>query len=204
VLSATKMSQLFDCTVRQLELLAKKGVVVRVAPGEYDADASTTAYIRHLREQAASRAGQDATVDSVTANIQWKQASTELLQVRLAKEAGELLPVEDVREVWGRVVRGIRQFVMSLPGKIAFEVPTLTVHDRGVIERICRDGLEDASLGRGFAISTSPDMYPIAKLTASTLACCARCGNACNGAAGSGYGLAAGDGLPRLCGLPCF
>jgi phage terminase Nu1 subunit (DNA packaging protein) len=158
VLSATKMSQLFDCTARQLELLAKKGVVVRVAPGEYDSDASTTNYIRQLREQAAGRVGQDPAVDGVQANVEWKQASTELIRLRIRKEAGELLPVEDVREVWGRVVRGIRQFVMSLPGKIAFEVPTLTVHDRGVIERICRDELEDASLGRGFAISTSPDM----------------------------------------------
>jgi phage terminase Nu1 subunit (DNA packaging protein) len=93
----------------------------------------------------------------VAANVEWKQASTELIRLRIRKETGELLPVDDVRDVWGRVVRGIRQFVMSLPGKIAFEVPTLTNHDRGVIERICRDALEDASLGRGFDIAADTD-----------------------------------------------
>jgi hypothetical protein len=36
------------------------------------------------------------------------------------------------------------QFVMALPGKIAFEV-ALTPADRATVERICRDDLTDAS-----------------------------------------------------------
>jgi phage terminase Nu1 subunit (DNA packaging protein) len=152
VVSATELARLFDCTVRQLELLVKKGTAVRLAHGQYDADASTINYIRQLRGQAAGRVGQDPAIDGVAANVEWKQASTELIRLRIRKESGELLPVDDVRDMWGRVVRGIRQFVMSLPGKIAFEVPTLTNHDRSVIERICRDGLEDAAMGRGFKL----------------------------------------------------
>jgi hypothetical protein len=36
-------------------------------------------------------------------------------------------------------------------------VPTLTVHDRGVVERICRDILEDMAMGRGFGVAAERD-----------------------------------------------
>jgi hypothetical protein len=56
----------------------------------------------------------------------------------------------DMVDTWGVLMRGVRQFVMALPGKIAFELSVLTPADRSTIERICRDDLEDAALGRGF------------------------------------------------------
>lgn len=152
--SSADLAQLYDCTVRQIELLAAKGIVVRIGRGRYNAAASTRNYVRHLREQAASRAGQDPNFDPAAANVKWKETNTRLVQLRLEREAGNLVAIEDVRDAWGRIVRGIRQFVLALPGKIAFEVPTLTAHDRGVVERICHDGLEDAALGRGFDVTS--------------------------------------------------
>jgi len=41
--------------------------------------------------------------------------------------------------------RQVRQFVLGLPGQMAFELPSLTPHDRKTIERICRDGLDDVA-----------------------------------------------------------
>jgi len=136
---------LFDCTPRTIQKLASRGIVVRVANGVFEEKTSMRNYVRHLREQAAGRVGQDPAADGVAANVEWKQASTELVRLKLAKEAGQVVAIEEVREIWGRIVRGVRQFVLALPGKIAFEVPTLNSQDRLVIERICRDGLEDAS-----------------------------------------------------------
>lgn len=147
------LAQLFDCTQRQVELLAKKGIVVRLGHGRYNAAASTRNYIRHLREQASGRLGRDPKVDGVAANVKWKETNTQLLHLRLRKEAGELVAVADVRETWGRIIRGIRQFVLALPGKIAFDRPMLTARDRAEIEQICRDGLEDAAMGRGFDVT---------------------------------------------------
>jgi phage terminase Nu1 subunit (DNA packaging protein) len=145
---------LFDCSARTIQKLAQRGIVVRAdAPGQFDEKHSTRNYVRHLREQAAGRVGQDAMSDGVAANVRWKDASTELVRLRLQKEAGQVVDVEEVRDMWGRIVRGIRQLVLALPGKIAFEVPTLNAHDRAVIDRICRDGLEDASLERGFKLT---------------------------------------------------
>ncbi|MGP0087517.1 MAG: hypothetical protein ACLP0B_28450 [Steroidobacteraceae bacterium] len=155
---------LFDCSARQIQKLATRGIVVRVANGQFDEKTSTRNYIRHLREQAAGRVGQDPATDGVAANVRWKEASTELVRLRLQKEAGLVVDIEDVRVIWSRIARGLRQFVLALPGKIAFEVPTLNNHDRVVMERICRDGLEDASLGRDFNMTNPADEHDCAAL----------------------------------------
>jgi phage terminase Nu1 subunit (DNA packaging protein) len=152
-----ELAELFGCSTRQIEALAQKGIIVRLSRGRYDRDASTTAYIRHLREQAASRAGQDPTIDSVTANVLWKQASTELLQVRLAKEAGELVDVEDVKALWDSIMTAVRGQVLGIPGAFAFEEPSLTPYARQTLERICRERLTDAAMDRGYNVASVND-----------------------------------------------
>jgi phage terminase Nu1 subunit (DNA packaging protein) len=144
------ISWLLDCTPRTIQKLAAKGIIVRLGSGRFDEKTSIRNAIRYYREQSAGRTGQDGTTDSVAAGVELKQVNTQLIRLRLQKEAGELVTVDEVRETWGRIMRGIRQFVLALPGKIAFEVPTLSTFNRGVIERICRDELEDAARGRGF------------------------------------------------------
>jgi phage terminase Nu1 subunit (DNA packaging protein) len=151
------LAALFDCDVRQIELLAKKGIVVRVSRGRYNAGTSTKNYIRHLREQAAGRVGKEDGVDGVAANVGYKQASTELLRLRIQREGGELVHVQDVRQGWERIVRAVRSFVLSIPGAVAFEVPTLSDHDKKAVERICRQGLEDVSLERGYSVNSGSE-----------------------------------------------
>jgi len=165
---SSDLAQLFDCTSRQVELLAQRGIVIRVGRGRYNAPLSTRNYIRHLREQAAARVGHDPEKDGVAANVKYKDASTRLLELRIDKEAGALLLAEDVRTAWGAIIRQVRQFVLGLPGQMAFELPSLTPHDRKTIERICRDGLDDVAMARGWrwlraerAISPSPGAGPI-------------------------------------------
>jgi phage terminase Nu1 subunit (DNA packaging protein) len=151
------LAWLYDCSVRQIEILATKGIAVRVGRGRFNVTLTTRNYVRHLREQAAGRVGQDPTQDGVAASIELKQANAQLIQLRLRRESGDLVAADQVRDAWGRVMRGIRQFVLALPGKIVAVVPTLSLHDRNVIEQICRDGLEDASMERGFdALSDVP------------------------------------------------
>jgi phage terminase Nu1 subunit (DNA packaging protein) len=150
------LAWLYDCSVRQINILATKGIAVRAGRGRYNVTLTTRNYVRHLREQAAARVGQDPTQDGVAASIELKQANAQLIQLRLRRETGELVAAHDVRDAWARVMRGIRQFVLALPGKIVAVVPTLSLNDRSVIEQICRDGLEDASMQRGF--DASPDV----------------------------------------------
>jgi terminase small subunit / prophage DNA-packing protein len=142
------LAALFKLDERTIRKLAEARIMVRVGRGRYNAAASTSNYVVHLRELAAGRGSPDV----AAANSELKNVQTKLLQLRLEKERGELIPVSNAREVWSAIVRGTRQAVLGLPGKIAFEVPTLSIHDRGTIERLVRDTLEDMAMGRGFEL----------------------------------------------------
>jgi phage terminase Nu1 subunit (DNA packaging protein) len=143
------LAHLFGCSTRQIRTFAQRGIVVRTAPGRFDAARSTTNYIRHLREQAARHVGTDPAVDGVAANVQWKHASTALLEARYKREAAKFVDAAEARECCGRIARGVRGFVLGLPVKFAAAVP-MTETDVRAIERICRDALEDAGLERGY------------------------------------------------------
>jgi hypothetical protein len=88
-----------------------------------------------------------ALVDSLTRK---EAANAELAELRLARERGEWISRAEIWEMWSQIMVAVRQMVLALPNKIAFEIPTLTPNDRATIERICRDDLEDASMARGF------------------------------------------------------
>jgi phage terminase Nu1 subunit (DNA packaging protein) len=158
--SAEDLAWLYACSTRHIEQLAERSIAVRLKRGRYDDKQTTRNYVRHLREQAASRAGQEPGVDGVAASVALKTVNTELAQLRLRREMGEVLAISDIRDTWSAIVRALRQFVLALPGKIAFEVPTLNSADRKAIDRICRDGLQDASLARGFGGSNEPAEEP--------------------------------------------
>jgi phage terminase Nu1 subunit (DNA packaging protein) len=151
-----QMAQLWACDVKQVERLSRRGIAVRLARGRYDMATSTKNYIMHLREQAAGRTGISG-ADAVAANVDFKRSQTKLNDQKFRKEANALIAVEEVRSTWAAIMRTVRQFVLTLPNQIAFEVPTLTVHDRKAIARICNEGLEDAAMARGFQITPADE-----------------------------------------------
>lgn len=142
-----RLAALFDCTVRQIELWANEGLVVRVGRGRYDEDQSTTNLIRHLRQQAAGRAGVDPNTDVASANKAKSEEAAALTRTKRMQLEGTLVAVDAVREQWSRILRNVRQAIMAMPGAIAFEVPSLTPHDLKAIKRIAVDTLTDLSLG---------------------------------------------------------
>jgi phage terminase Nu1 subunit (DNA packaging protein) len=151
---AAELAFRFDCSPRMIRKLAEKGIVTRLGRGRYNADASTTRYIRQLRQMAEQRVGRDPAVDGVAANVALKEAQTKLLETRLKKEASQLVDAAEAREAWGRIERGLRAFVMGLPGNFAAAVP-LTEHDRARVEKLVADGLEDCALERGYDLTGS-------------------------------------------------
>jgi phage terminase Nu1 subunit (DNA packaging protein) len=77
-------------------------------------------------------------------------AQASLAEIKLAEASGKLIEVDKVRAAWAGIMRGVRQFVLGIPGAAAFEIPVLTATDRGILERICADGLTDCAMERGF------------------------------------------------------
>jgi hypothetical protein len=122
----------FSCTGEEFDWLIAAGIVVQVAPASFAFDDSVRNYVRHLRMRATERGPSGSNL-------------------------GELVAVADVRARWEPIIRSVRQMILGLPSAMAFEIPTLTPADRAVLEKICRDALEEAANGVGFEIPDPPD-----------------------------------------------
>ena len=134
----------FGSSVRHVELLARRGIAVRLGRGRYDLAKSTTNYVIHLRERAQERN------EGVTASAKLKLVAAELAQARLDREAAELVSIADVRATWAEIVERLRRMIVDdFPASFSRAIPNIEPHDRALIERICRDGFDDCHLGRG-------------------------------------------------------
>lgn len=158
--TAAQLADLYSCSPRQVQLYAKDGIVVRQGRGRFDAAASTRNLVRHLRDQAAGRAGLDPDSDTAAAKAERDREQAQFTRTRRLSLEGRLIEVDEVRRVWNAVTVGTRQMVLGIPGRIAAIVPTLSPHDRKQIDTVCRDALKDAALGRGFEFDASaqPEM----------------------------------------------
>ena len=146
--SAAELAWLLGCTDRAIRGYLTRGLAIRAGKrGRYALGESVRRIHRHVAETAAGRSG--SALADARAKLATLQAAGQ--ELRNAAIRGEVLPKADVIDTWRSILRGVRQFVMALPGKIAFEV-ALPPADRATVERICRDDLTDASLGRGFDV----------------------------------------------------
>lgn len=151
----TLMHALGDCSHMQLVYYERKGLIVRLGRGRYAILASCSNVIKHLREQAAGRAGKDG-MDAVTEGARLKAAQRELTEHRLALLRGETVRVPDVAALWQEILTEIRQLALSWPGKVAFSLPTLLPRDIEEMKRIVKADLDDiASLK-----TTKPPLPP--------------------------------------------
>jgi excisionase family DNA binding protein len=84
-----------------------------------------------------------------------ENALARLRQIEANTAEGKLIRVDDFKALWSSLIISNRNMYLGTPGQIYFEIPTLSPHDRSVIERIVRDNLQDASLGRGYFLGGS-------------------------------------------------
>jgi phage terminase Nu1 subunit (DNA packaging protein) len=144
--TSTELAWLLGLTDRAIRLYRSKGLAVRAKRGRYLLGPSVRRIHHHVAESAAGRSG--SALADARAKLATLQAAGQ--ELRNASLRGEVVARGDVVDTWTVLLRGVRQLMLAWPGKAAFEIPTLTVADRAVLERIARDDLEDAALGRGF------------------------------------------------------
>ena len=129
--------------VRTVTDLARRGIVVRVAPGAYDGPASVRAYCAHLRETAARRGG-TSDGSSLTAErlrLVREQADREAL--RNAALRRELLPAAEVEATWAATLTGLRARLLALPSRAQQRLGHLTAHDVAALDREVRGALTE-------------------------------------------------------------
>jgi phage terminase Nu1 subunit (DNA packaging protein) len=144
--TAAELSWLLGVTERAVRKYASRGLAVRAKRGRYLLGQSVRRIHHAVAEAAAGRSGSELT--DARAKLATLQAEGQAL--RNATLRGEAILRADAVDTWRVLLRGVRQLMLAWPGKAAFELPVLGPAERAVLERIARDDLEDAALGRGF------------------------------------------------------
>jgi terminase small subunit / prophage DNA-packing protein len=162
LITGTELARRLDLSARRLRELAQKKIAVRASLGRYDAEKSTINYIRHLREQAAGRAGIDAATDLASVNVRLKEANIRLANLRFKKESGMLIEKDIVLATWAPIMHTIVQRSLAYPAKFMFEIPSISATDRSRMEQIIRDDLEDMRLGHGFDFGSAASATELA------------------------------------------
>lgn len=128
-ISNTELAKIFGVTKRRLEQLAANGTIVRAARGTYDYDASVTGYTQFLRDSANQVKVNNASPEQVA----FKTERTKILaidrrakEMRVAREAGELLGREDVVDTWASNITMCKNRMREIPKKAVSRIPGFT------------------------------------------------------------------------------
>ena len=142
--SAKTLAVLLDRDERVVRRLAAEGIIVRAGRNQYLLAPSVRNYVRHLREVAAGRQGNE--LNAVDENARLKMAQRRNYDLKNSILEGSAIPYEAIAPAWARVVRAIRSAMLAVPGKARFRLQHLTPRDAEVIGEIIRDQLEAAAL----------------------------------------------------------
>jgi phage terminase Nu1 subunit (DNA packaging protein) len=141
---AKTLAVLLDMNDRVVRRLAAEGIIVRAGRNQYLLAPSVRNYVRHLREVAAGRQGNE--LNAVDENARLKIAQRRNYDLKNAILERNSVPYEAIAPAWLRVVRAIRSAMLAIPGEARFRLQHLTPRDAEVIGEIIRDQLEAAAL----------------------------------------------------------
>jgi phage terminase Nu1 subunit (DNA packaging protein) len=144
-ITGQSLAGLLDLDMESIRKLSNAGIVVGSGVrGRYLLAPSVRNYVRHLREIAAGRQGNE--LNAVDENARLKIAQRENYELKNSVIRGSSIPYEAIAPAWARVVRAIRSAMLAIPGEARFRLQHLTPRDAEIIGEIIRDQLEAAAL----------------------------------------------------------
>ena len=139
--STSKLSKTLGITTRWVRDLAEAGVLRRVQRGTFDLAESTCAYVAYLKRQNKNG-------DSSDGRDRLVQARANLLELRLAKERGEVLPLSLYRSELFRILNSVRERILRISGQVSAELVGLDAGQiQDALDRVIREALTDLARG---------------------------------------------------------
>ncbi|HUU24091.1 MAG TPA: hypothetical protein VMW68_00785 [Methyloceanibacter sp.] len=109
------LAKLLDTTPKTVADLAKREIITSAGKrGHWQLEPSITAYVRHLREAAAARGGEDA----VAARARLGQAQASLAETKAGIMRGELVEADAVEAFWRTKLKAFRNRILAVPGRV--------------------------------------------------------------------------------------
>ncbi len=126
--SAAKLAKALNVSERRVRQLVEAGIIQRESHGHYDLAKCLLAVARTKADRLPEPA---AEIPGLTAERERRlRVQRERDEIRLAKERGELIPLETFRAEVSEAFRTVRDRLLSLPARMA---PQLEGESRGVI-----------------------------------------------------------------------
>jgi phage terminase Nu1 subunit (DNA packaging protein) len=144
-ITGQSLAGLLDLDMESIRKLHNSGILIGSGErGRYLLAPSVRNYVRHLREIAAGRQGNE--LNAVDENARLKIAQRRNYDLKNSILEGSAVPYEAIAPAWARVVRAIRSAMLAIPGEARFRLQHLTPRDAEIIGEIIRDQLEAAAL----------------------------------------------------------
>jgi phage terminase Nu1 subunit (DNA packaging protein) len=137
-------SLLDDLSLETVDRLAREGKLVRAQKrAHFILRASVRSYVANLKQVAAGHRSADGRYDVTEESAKLKAAQRELLELRTAKERGELVSAEAVMAIQRELVRDARDAILSFPRRAKAELPHLLPSELHILDRMARDMLHE-------------------------------------------------------------
>jgi phage terminase Nu1 subunit (DNA packaging protein) len=138
------LAGLLDLDLSSIAELTRSGILVGSGVrGRYLLAPSVRNYVRHLREIAAGRQGNE--LNAVDENARLKIAQRRNYDLKNAALEGALVSMDDLTEAWGVVVGTIKAMVLSIPSRCQEKLPHLPLGDIEAIRKVARKVLVETS-----------------------------------------------------------
>lgn len=150
--SAAQLAALLGIGARRVRELAEAGVIPRAPRGRYSTGAAVAAYAMHLREVAAGRrggSGDGETLDLAQERALLARSQREAVELKLARDRGELVNAHEVRIAFAGMVTAARNRLRGLASAAKGRIPTLSTRDVEEIERLVDHALTELAEGAG-------------------------------------------------------
>ena len=128
---ASTIAKLFNLSERRIRQLAKEGIIPKTERGKYELVGAVQGYVAYLQDRAL---GQEVkTTDIQAQRLRLIKAQADDKELELQAKRGELLPANEVKAVWSRLVIATKTGFLALPDRLK-QMLTLSDKERDVID----------------------------------------------------------------------
>ena len=129
---------------QMLDVHAREGHLVRAdRKGWFKLAGSIMAMAEHLRSVAAKHRSGDGRHDVTAESAQLKSAQRRLTELKIRAMEGDLVSAPEALSVWGDFAKDVRATLLSMPSRVAGELPHLVPSELEILKHLTRDMLAE-------------------------------------------------------------
>ena len=137
--SAQELAKILGLTDRRIQQLVPE-VFNREGRGAYDLAKCVQAYIEYQKNQVRAKTGSKEEEET-----RWTKLRADKTEVEIKALTGQLIPAEEVGNVWAQVMAALRSKMLSIPSNLKIKRPDIDMDGISFVEKEIRGALEEAS-----------------------------------------------------------